>query len=102
VASAEIQGNKPGFRVADSPINRRAVHDAHAAFVHDLENAWRSPAACTAQQCPHGETQEDAVKDCDLVTADYSPKAGAIKRLVKEAEALGLVVSDEDPRRRLL
>jgi len=39
------EGCKPGFRVADSPINKRAIADAHTAYTNDLENAWRNPPA---------------------------------------------------------
>jgi hypothetical protein len=37
------EGNKPGWRVADSPINQQAIADAHAAYEDDLVNAWKNP-----------------------------------------------------------
>jgi hypothetical protein len=36
-------GNRPGWRVAASPINRQALYDARASYIHDLENSWRNP-----------------------------------------------------------
>jgi hypothetical protein len=36
-------GNRPGWRVADSPVNRQALHDARSAYLSDLRNAWRNP-----------------------------------------------------------
>ena len=35
--------HRPGFRVLDNNLGRQAIADAHAAYVHDLENA-RTPA----------------------------------------------------------
>jgi hypothetical protein len=38
-----VEGCKPGFRVLDNDLGRQAIADARAAYIFDLENAWRTP-----------------------------------------------------------
>jgi hypothetical protein len=37
------EGNKPGYRVFDDDRGRQDIADARAAYIFDLENAWRTP-----------------------------------------------------------
>jgi hypothetical protein len=75
------EGNKPGFRVSDSPINRQAIVDAYADYDRDRESAWRNPprdaaygsypfsasaegSACTVDGRPGRLVKEDGVLVC--------------------------------------
>jgi hypothetical protein len=49
------EGNKPGFRILDSPLNRQAVNDAYRAYEDDLTNAWRNnPPTGSGSSGPRG------------------------------------------------
>jgi hypothetical protein len=37
-------GNRPGWRVADTAINRQAKMDAYRSYHDDLVNAWKNPS----------------------------------------------------------
>jgi hypothetical protein len=37
------EGNRPGFRVLDAPVNRQAINDAYRAYEDDLVNAYKNP-----------------------------------------------------------
>jgi hypothetical protein len=37
-----VEGNRPGFRVSDSPINRQAVLDAYQQYEAELTSAYRN------------------------------------------------------------
>jgi hypothetical protein len=74
------QGNAPGFRVSDCPINRQAIIDAYADYRRDIESAWRNPprdafgsipytsaveaSACTINGAPGVLVKEDGVLVC--------------------------------------
>jgi hypothetical protein len=42
--STGSSGNRPGWRCSDSPIHRQAVNDARAAYLHDLQTAYKNPS----------------------------------------------------------
>jgi hypothetical protein len=42
--SGGVQANRPGFRMfTDDDAGRKAIADARASYIRDLENAWRNP-----------------------------------------------------------
>ncbi len=54
-------GNRPGWRVADAPLNRQAIADARAQYDADLTNAWKTGA---------GERGVIGERESDLCTID--------------------------------
>ena len=53
------EGNRPGFRVLDAPINRQAIADARAAYLNDLENAYKTPPTGAGEQGAIGQRAGD-------------------------------------------
>jgi hypothetical protein len=47
-----VEGCRPGFRVLDNDLGRQAIADARAAYIFDLENAWRTPPRDAAFGAP--------------------------------------------------
>lgn len=39
----DVNGNRPGWRIADSGINRQAITDAYRSYEDGLVNPWRNP-----------------------------------------------------------
>jgi hypothetical protein len=53
------EGCRPGWRILDAPINRQAIADARAAYLFDLENAWRNPPTGFGEQGMRGAKEGD-------------------------------------------
>ena len=53
------EGNRPGFRVLDAPINRQAVHDARARYLSDLQSAYKNPSTGFGEQGAIGQRAGD-------------------------------------------
>jgi hypothetical protein len=84
-------GNRPGFRVSDSPINRQAVHDAHSAMVSDLENAWRGDGRKIKRTNAKGQSEgefeaedEDEMDDEDMPQGELEQMSSASDRRTVE------------------
>ena len=73
-----VAGCKPGFRVADSPINRQEIVDAYADYDRDRQSAWRSPSRDEFGRIPYAGARAG-----DQCTVDGHPG-----RLVKEGNSL--------------
>jgi hypothetical protein len=70
------EGNKPGFRVLDAPINRQAVHDAHTAYIRDLENAFKTPPTGAGAHGFIGQRSGEG-QPCTCRNAEYPEYFGA-------------------------
>jgi hypothetical protein len=58
-----LNGCRPGFRVADIPINRKALSDAHSSYLNDLQNAYKAPALGDAESCEGAGELDDYTND---------------------------------------
>jgi hypothetical protein len=61
--STGSSGNRPGWRCSDSPIHRQAMNDARAAYLHDLQTAYKNPSE-------FGERGMIGQREGDLCTID--------------------------------
>ena len=57
---------RPGYRVFDDDSGRQAIAHARAAYIFDLENAWRTPVArCQEERRPAQVTGRSRCPECD-------------------------------------
>jgi hypothetical protein len=66
--------HRPGFRVLDNNLGRQAIADAHAAYVHDLENAYKTAtmrgSGDESDALPQGELEQLTTATSDRRTVD--------------------------------
>jgi hypothetical protein len=55
------EGNKQGFRILDSAVNRQEVNDAYRAYEDDLTNAWKVKPATGSSAPVRNRDDERAI-----------------------------------------
>ena len=98
--STGSSGNRPGWRIADSAINRQAVRDARARYLSDLQSAYKNPSTGFGVQGAIG-SQEG--QPCTCRNAEYPEYFGApghLRNGVCVSDRADAAPDETDPRKR--